>query len=783
MKAQSPIETTIDKAKAMIEGGWRIVPLRPKQKRPVHLVWQEREFTLGDFRPDSGIGIVTGHGIVALDVDAYCEDVSAAIAAEAIKRFGDTLERVGEAPKTALFYRGLDIKKSNIILKPTGKAPNGKQEQLEVLGNGQQIVAFGVHPDTGQLYTWKGVSPWDTFLGEVDDLLPEIKQEGLDDFVDWVTTEYGEPRKLSQQAMPTIPAPVAGGWGRSALSKEVAELVRTPEGNRNNALNTSAFRMGQIVGGGHLDENKAVAALKQAALQMGLEACEILPTIKSGLTAGKSEPRHPEKRATEAHLDAKTAKDADRIAKRIKDGLKDVLAEVGIKVDAIAVDAERVGKMIGRSFWSASQSKLHFLNREGHLVKFTQGEGWKFMLATFGSPVGADEIAAWLSQVIPKDRQAAEKSLMAAIRTPVMDHILLYRQRDMIAWGVDMFATHEVFVLREHDAQIVLPHITWTTGPIDMLFVDDFRTHWPDVDAVLKFIIDSRFAGDRKKAYLWWQADSDFGKGLFTGLLKDLGVVVETSTKEIEKVMEGQPVGLSADNFKRAIVLLVDEFKSVKSELKQLQNEIELSPKNQLRQRAAIYTKLFMSAENVASLVTSHGVEDQFANRMSLIQNSGRIDDRQLFSANKSSYAASLRNWIGLTLNQHVEEYRKLGSSEAVTVADAAVTDFHANRGIGKQLGRVSESLHEIADAFRTAMLDHNHDFCPDIVKLTNGGVGLLRPRKLFEDWLADNYDQSERMTFVKKAKNVLALASRDGEVKVRLTSDRKSVKCLLLKE
>ena len=783
MKDQSSAETAIDKAKAMINGGWRVVPILPKQKRPAHTGWTEREFTSEDFRPDSGIGIVTGQGIVALDVDAYCEDVSAAIVTEAIRRFGVTLERVGQAPKTALFYRGLDIKKRDVILQPTGKAPNGKQEKLEVLGNGQQIVAFGIHPDTGQPYRWKGVRPWDTSLGWVDDLLPEITQEGLDDFVDWVTTEYGEQRKLSQQAMPTIPAPVAGGWGRNALSKEVAELVRTPEGNRNNALNTSAFRMGQIVGGGHLDENKAVAALKQAALQMGLEAREIHPTIKSGLTAGRSNPRHPEKHAVESRLDAKTNKDANQVAERIRDSLKDSLAEVGIKVDAIAVDAERVGKMIGRSFWSASQSKLHFLNREGHLVKFTQSEGWKFLLATFGSPIDPADVSEWVSQVVPKDQKAVGKSLRGAVRAPVMDHILLYRQRDMIAWAVDMFATHEVFVLRENDAQIVLPHIPWTSGPIEMLYIDDFRTHWPDVDQVLKFIIDARFAGDRKKAYLWWQADSDFGKGLFTGLLKDLGVVVETSTKEIEKVMEGQPVGLSADNFKRAIVLLVDEFKSVKSELKQLQNEIELSPKNQLRQRAAIYTKLFMSAENVASLVTSHGVEDQFANRMSLIQNSGRIDDRQLFAANKSAYAVSLRNWIGLTLNQHVEEYRELGSSEAVTVADAAVTEFHANRGVGKQLGRVSESLHEIAEAFRKSMLEKNHDYCPDIIKLTKGGIGLLRPRKLFEEWLGDNYDQSERMTFVKKAKVVLTLASMDGEVKARLTSDRKSVKCLLLKE
>lgn len=783
MKAQSSDMTTIDKAKAMIEGGWRIVPLQPKQKRPAHADWPEREFTSKDFRPNSGIGIVTGHGILALDVDAYCEDVSAAIVNEAMQRFGTTLERVGEAPKTALLYRGPDIKKRNVTLRPTGKAPNGKQEKLEVLGNGQQIVAVGIHPDTSQPYTWKDVTPWDTFLGRVDDLLPEITQGELDDFLGWVTAEYGEKPKLSQRAAPVRLAPASLGWGKNALSNEIAELIKTPEGNRNNALNTSAFRMGQIVGGGHLDENKAVAALKQAGLQMGLEACETRSTIKSGLTAGKGKPRHPGKLALEAHLDAKTAEDANQVSERIRDSLKDVLAEVGIKVDAIAVDAERVGKIIGRSFWSASQSKLHFLNREGHLVKFTQSEGWKFLLATFGSPIDPDDVREWVSQVAPKDQKAVEKSLRAAIRAPVMDHILLYRQRDMIAWAVDMFATHEVFVLREHDAQIVLPHIPWTTGPIEMLYIDDFRTHWPEIDQVLKFIIDARFAGDRKKAYIWWQADSDFGKGLFTGLLKDLGVVVETSTKEIEKVMEGQPVGLSADSFKRAIVLLVDEFKSVKSELKQLQNEIELSPKNQLRQRAAIYTKLFMSAENVASLVTSHGVEDQFANRISFIQNAGRIDDRPLFAANKSSYAESLRNWIALTLNQHVEEYRELGSSQAVSVADAAVTEFHACRGIGNQLGRVSKSLNEIAEAFREAMLDKEHDFSPDVVKLANGGLGLMRSRKLFEEWLADNYDQSERMTFVKKAKDVLALASRDGEIKARRTADKKSVRCLLLKE
>ena len=44
MKDHSSTKTAIGKAKAMIEGGWRVVPILPKQKRPAHTGWTEREF-------------------------------------------------------------------------------------------------------------------------------------------------------------------------------------------------------------------------------------------------------------------------------------------------------------------------------------------------------------------------------------------------------------------------------------------------------------------------------------------------------------------------------------------------------------------------------------------------------------------------------------------------------------------------------------------------------------------------------------------------------------------
>ena len=143
-------QRTASKAKAMIDGDWRVVPLKPGQKRPEGKDWQNRIFCADDFGEQNGIGILTGHGVIALDIDVYDPQVAQAIADKAKLRFGETLERIGQAPKLALFYAATDaIKKSKAALRPTGHAPQGKAEAVEVLARGQQCVAYGIHPDTG----------------------------------------------------------------------------------------------------------------------------------------------------------------------------------------------------------------------------------------------------------------------------------------------------------------------------------------------------------------------------------------------------------------------------------------------------------------------------------------------------------------------------------------------------------------------------------------------------------------------------------------------------------
>ena len=208
----------------MIDGDWRVVPLKPGQKRPEGKDWQNRIFCADDFGEQNGIGILTGHGVIALDIDVYDPQVAQAIADKAKLRFGETLERIGQAPKLALFYAAPDaIKKSKAALRPTGHAPQGKAEAVEVLARGQQCVAYGIHPDTGQPYTWTGGTPWQT---PVDDL-PLVTAQEVDDFLAWVTDTYGEQPKLSERASAAITpqARTAAGGDASTFWRAVNDAA------------------------------------------------------------------------------------------------------------------------------------------------------------------------------------------------------------------------------------------------------------------------------------------------------------------------------------------------------------------------------------------------------------------------------------------------------------------------------------------------------------------------------------------------------------------------------
>lgn len=88
-----------------------------------------------------------------------------------------------------------------------------------------------------------------------------------------------------------LPRSAGGGYGRAALDAEVNRVTAAANGTRNHTLNRAAFALGQLVAGGELEEAAVVRELTAAAELVGLTKVETERTIRSGLSAGKADPR------------------------------------------------------------------------------------------------------------------------------------------------------------------------------------------------------------------------------------------------------------------------------------------------------------------------------------------------------------------------------------------------------------------------------------------------------------------------------------------------------------
>lgn len=483
----------------------------------------------------------------------------------------------------------------------------------------------------------------------------------------------------------------------------------------------------------------------------------------------------------ETHINPAAAKLAQRIAKTIKAALPELPAEP-------CVDPLSIRDMIEGAFWSGAKSRLFLLNEDESLVQFTQGDAWKFLCRRFGSPVDPDEILTTLSAALarpltPKEDEAARECITRAVVAPILDYLKYENQRDHVEWSVDMFADRSRLEIRADVVRIVLTHKTLVApGKPDPAIVKDYRQHFPLIDAALEYIVAARFALDRKKAYLWLWASSDWGKGFLLGIMRDLGLVVEMSVKEIEATFEGKAVGRRPEDFKRAMILAVDEFKAVKSELKQLQSEIQLAPKYQLTSRVEIFTKLFLSAESVGSLVGERGVEDQFANRMSMLTGTGTLNDRPAYG-DQGRYFRAIKKFVADEMNRLIAEYRALGREGAERRADAYLNAFIAQHGLGKHFTRLSEEVPNVAEE-AVAWAREGGAGAPGGVTLQYEGTQcyLLFAGRALDDFLAAKFTRAEVGTLSRRRMEIMEAMSADWRGNASHRVSGRQVKCIKLK-
>ena len=255
-----------------------VFPCEVGGKRPLgRLVPHGLKDATGDFEviekwwtaePEANIGLVTGIAFDVLDVDGP----------EAL----DALERAGAigdpdiGGPTVATPRGW-----HVYVAPTGRGNTvnlGGQKGVDWRGKGGYVVAPLSTKDDGTAWPWITGTPLD--LGPDTPIVPAP---------DWVLALFdrNSPKALSR------PSRHAGltGYGATALEAERGRVACAPVGQRNDQLNLSSFRLGQLVAGGHLEAEEVAEHLLIAAERAGLTRDEASPTIRSGLLAGLQSPR------------------------------------------------------------------------------------------------------------------------------------------------------------------------------------------------------------------------------------------------------------------------------------------------------------------------------------------------------------------------------------------------------------------------------------------------------------------------------------------------------------
>ena len=142
--------------------GWEFLALTKTPEALIENVWSNY--------PGCGVGIACGgHSrVIGVDIDVLDAEIAGAIRRKVEEMLGETpLVRVGKAPKVLLVYRCTE-KMSKLSYQP-----------IEVLADGQQFVAYGVHPDTGLPYTWPVESPTETPLDSLPLVTPQQVEEAI----------------------------------------------------------------------------------------------------------------------------------------------------------------------------------------------------------------------------------------------------------------------------------------------------------------------------------------------------------------------------------------------------------------------------------------------------------------------------------------------------------------------------------------------------------------------------------------------------------------------------
>jgi hypothetical protein len=155
---------------------------------------------------DCNTGLCLGE-VVAIDIDIDDPTLADDMHSYIRSQLGDSpFVRFGRQPRRVILYRVDRLWAENLLKGwSVGSAQTGK---VELLGPGKQVVIFGTHPNTGNLYFWPNSSPLNASIDE----LPWTTVEDLDKLKVSLNMQLSAAQEGVKSPTPSGPsAQVTGG--------------------------------------------------------------------------------------------------------------------------------------------------------------------------------------------------------------------------------------------------------------------------------------------------------------------------------------------------------------------------------------------------------------------------------------------------------------------------------------------------------------------------------------------------------------------------------------------
>jgi len=405
----------------------------------------------------------------------------------------------------------------------------------------------------------------------------------------------------------------------------------------------------------------------------------------------------------------------------------------GVDIDTRFINIGRLQQTL-TSIGFNTQNNKYFL-AENEQVFATDKDLVRFISKAIDKNLITDKIEIWI-----KEHYEDVDDYIKYITSFMTNQIRDYNQYKSVKYIGAPFDTedsitfkNQVMTVRFTNILPVVPELAY-----DEKLLSDYKKHFPDFDMLLDFILASRFGADRKMAYIWFKAQSNWGKSwLFQAVLGALKLTTVITESELKKSYSGSASGFTVDMFIYSWILFIDEFKSAVSEIKNITHELSFNPKYEGQVTVPLYAKIFSSAENVKSLNHDGMVETQFKNRITFWNENGELTTRQLFNENKMLYTRVITTYVYEYLESRSLEYIELGEVEASNSANKKIESIIASKQVTTLSieAVIKERISEFKQNFSSSYLsEFTFEYEGDIYVKNKSKVVAIFLEKYFDD-------------------------------------------------